>query len=184
MNFLLIYEYGVNYNDSPSVKNEWTLLIKAMNIIEEKGREVELYIIERSWPTARRVPHRIRQTLGLESLLLQGLLQRHDLSLVLLHRQLYGLAGLGAALVGAQPAQDRRLCCEINPHMCDLPSPAAPLSSWLILMRFPNRHSQSKSPKGVCEHCLLQKSAVLDGFHRFYDDFIDLQFMHPFRFEV
>ena len=44
--------------------------------------------------------------------------------------------------------------------------------------------TQSKSTKGVCEHCLLQKSAALDGFHRSYDDFMESYFIHYFRFEV
>lgn len=47
--------------------------------------------------------HCVRQTFSLQSLLLQSLLQRQNLSLVLFDSQFHCLTRLGAALLGSQP---------------------------------------------------------------------------------
>ena len=54
-----------------------------------------------------RPTHGVGQALGLQPLLLERLLQGDDLGLVLAHRQLHSLTGLGAALVRTQPTRER-----------------------------------------------------------------------------
>lgn len=46
----------------------------------------------------------VREALGFQLLLFEGLLQSENLSLVFLHRQLHHLAGLGDPLIGPGPA--------------------------------------------------------------------------------
>lgn len=52
----------------------------------------------------------VREALGFQLLLFEGLLQSENLSLVLLHRQLHHLAGLSDPLIGPRPAGKAQAC--------------------------------------------------------------------------
>lgn len=62
--------------------------------------------------------HCVCEALGLQLLVLEGLLQSQDLRLVLLHRQLHRLARLGASLLRTKPAGEDRGTSSIIIHFC------------------------------------------------------------------
>lgn len=61
----------------------------------------------------------VGEALGLQLLVLEGLLQSQDLRLVLLHRQLHRLARLGAPLLRTKPAGEERRSSSIIIHFME-----------------------------------------------------------------